>query len=479
MRLMPLALFLVAAPALADDVLWLSPPSDALREQVLGVEGGAEVTRADLLPTDAAWGPADEAALAGLEAGLTDAREYETRLDGELVIMQSLAVPIAAVRALRDEEDRKRLHAALAYQGFAVDRFFGDDLGADERAADFRVALDSKLLPSPWVAAIALEPERAVSPYEIADAPSRVRYEALRGQLGDALPALLAPTVPEGVTLVVDGRPTEITATGTVKLPPGRHLVHAEIDGRIVQRWTLELAPAARENLVVAVDPAALDGWLGALPSAPPRFAAESMAARGGLLIVDPSTDKAFRVGPDGSVTEEAIPEAPKPEKEASDRDGGLGVGLAVGGGWFGSQDFYLVDPINRAPTAGTVNAAAIGLGADITYDIGVLRLAAAMDLAMPVGADHTTLVESTPWRVRPTPMAAVGLRQAQIAVGYVLPHHMALGGRLTLPVTDQLEIRGSALAGLPPKRTRADGSSWQGEALGTAWLGVGWRFGG
>ncbi|MCO4743614.1 MAG: hypothetical protein KC912_02420 [Proteobacteria bacterium] len=473
------ALLAMSGPALAGDVLFLDEPTAELRARVLAAESGLALTMDDLQPAGAGWAQADEDALSALAASLTDARTYETRLDGELVIMQQLALPAEKVTVLRNEEDRRALFAALAYQGFAVDRFFEEDIATDDRATDFRETIDARVVASPWANAVAIEPDQAVTPYEIADANGRARYEETRAHIRTALPALLVAELPRGVDLMVDGRLTKIDASGTVKLIPGRHLVHAEIDGRILERWTLNLGPTERGDVTLSVEPNALSGWVEgftAAPGAPPPAIGKVIAKRGGILVV--RGEQAWRVAGAGAPVAEDLPSA-RSTSTSEVPASGPSVDVALGGGWLGSPDFYFQDPTASEASFATVNAGSIGLGVGFAYDIQALRIVAGADVLLPLGASHSASYAGNSLRVRPTPLLGVGLRQAQIVGAYVLPHHLAFGGRLTLPLTAGLELRGTALAGLPPKRTRSDDSVWEGHVLGTAWLGVGWRFGG
>lgn len=479
MRLIPALLLLVTLPASAGDVLFLSEPDAELRARLLSQEGGDVVTAGDLTTTDA-WTDADDQAFTSLAASLTDARTYETRLDGELVIMQQLALPIEKITAIRGEEDRRALFAALAYQGFAVDRFFGDDISSDERAADFRATVDGRTLPSPWGDAVAIAPDSPVTPYEIADATVRARYEEVRAHVRTALPALLVPELPNGVDLYIDGHPTEVGAAGTVKLAPGLHYAHAQLDGVILERWTVTLSPAERADLQLRHDPAEVSDWLATFassPAAPPASIGKNITTRGGLLVVDPAAKAAYRVSGGGEPVATPLAGPPK-EPSDSDADDGLSIDVALGGGWLGSQDFYYQDPTAAEATAATVNAGTVGLAAGLAYDMGLFRAVGGVDVMLPLGAAHAARYGSSNLRLRPTPFVGAGIRPIQAVVGYTLPYHLTFGARLAVPITSGLEIRGSAMAGPPPKRTRSDDTIWTGHSLGAAWLGIGWRLG-
>ncbi len=476
----------------AAEVVWPAPADAALALQVDAIAGA---TRGPLQPVDlrgaaAAWSAADDAAIDTLEATLRDVRAYETQLDGELIIMADLGPAISAITLLRDGEDRSRLYSALAYQGFAVDRYFSDDLGTDDRAAPFRVNLNEQPVELPWVDAIALEPTREITPYEIAEAPQRVAFTEVQQSVEAALPARVVPVgIPADAQLVIDGREVTVDRTGTVTLPPGRHLAHILWKDHIVARYDLRLAPAERRELSLAVDDAAWSAWLAAFqagdapPDALPAGVAEAITALGGEVWLARAADsrkvEVWKVTPSGATSDTVKLDVATP----TNKDSAALMGSAwvdVGWGWVTSGDFYAQDPANVERTVGSVNGTGpgFGLGADLDW-MGILRLGLAVSVLAPTGADHVAFTGDGSMRLRPYPHVRLGLTYVQLTAGYVFPYHLGLGGVATVPLTSGLELHAGGLWGPAPELTRDDGSTWSGHALGAAWGGLGWRFGG
>ena len=484
MRSLGMLLFGLGASgaAQAAEVVWLSPPSaeDAARLGDYAGARGGPLTPLDLQVTGVDVGPADAAAYERLAAALVQVRAYETRLDGELLIMEELAAPIGAVGVVRNANDRAALFAALAYQGFAVDRYFADDLGVDDRAAAYRITVDGAAIPKPWTDAVALDPERDVTPYDIAEAPQRVRYNQRRASVARQLPARLVPVdLPAGASIVVDGRVTPVGPTGTISVVPGRHLVHVEIGGRVAARFDVRLGVGDKAELTVPISNALIDGWTQALvagqsPATPPALA-PAIAALGGVWIATPGPEGpvAWSIGPDGP-SAVAFPKDVGPDAES---DGSIAVGLSSG--WLSTGDFYTQDPVNTPNTAAAVNAATVGGGASFDLDFGAARVGFGVDVAVTLGADHVALFgPDGRTRLRTTPWVGVGIKPVGLVFGWTFPHHPAGGLRLAIPLGHSgLELRGLALAGLGLTRDRAGAESYQGSALYAANAGVGWRF--
>lgn len=461
-----IAAALVAGEAGAAEVLWLAPGSAADRARVAAAAGASSeaVDAAEVRTAATAWTEADEEAYANLERALAEARTYETRLDGELVIMRDLDGPVAAVGAVRDEADRGRLFAALAYQGFAVDRFFGDDLAAAAEAEPYRALLNDVAVERPWRDAVALDPERAVTAYEIAEAPQRVAYGAVQTLVTDALPASITPRgLPEGGQLVVDGRPAAVGPSGNVKLPPGRHLLHVLLSDRIAARWDVTLASGASAEVQVPLDDATWTSFVSELApggSVPEPVAACVRAIGGALWVVSPGDDglRVLEVTP-GGVEAVALEDPPPTDIVRSSSDGVVfGAGLL--GGWLSSGDFYTQDPGAVPRERGTVNATTLGLYLDIDGEVGPLVFGGGVDALLPLGADHIALTGEGSTRLRAYPHLEVGVRYAVATVGYLLPYHPGAGAELRLPL-GPAEVRLHGLVGLPRQGTRSDDTTY------------------
>jgi hypothetical protein len=453
-------MLLIAGAAAAAEVVWLSVPSDIERAAVAAAAGatGPALSPLDLRAAATRWQAADTEALERLDGALRDARAFEARLDGELVILGDLADPIAAVGALRDDADRGRLYAALAYQGFAVDRYFADTLATDERAAVWRVDWSAHVAIRPWVDALALEPAREITAYEIAEAPQRTAYAAMQAIAAEWLPGTLVPeALPEGAVLVIDGRPTPLDAAGTAKVRPGRHLAHAEVVAEpgappiILARWDVEVAPAGRVPLVTALPDDAWNAWLGALADggAVPAPIGDAVRALGGevWLARGAGRDRAvWSVRPDriSAVTIE------RPRAAPQEAHRGPRLTAGVGGGWWFDDGFWLQSPFDTPNTAQTVNAAAIQASVHARLPVGPARLAIGADLAVPLGADHVARVGSTDFRPRPQPWVGAGFAPAIATLGWIFPWHPAVGVIGAVPLPGPVELQPRVAVGLP-----------------------------
>jgi hypothetical protein len=485
MHVISWALLAFSEPALGAEVVWLSAPSDpqaAERAASLAGATGTALTPVELRTAATAWGPADDEAFSNLERALREVRPYETRLDGELAIMTDLAGPIANIDVLRDAGDAGALFSALAYQGFAVDRFFAEDLANDDRAAPFRLELNATVVEVPWADAVALDPDRQLTPYDIAEAPQRVAYAAVQELVRKALPARIAPVdLPTGARLFVDGRETTATATGTVALVPGRHLVHVERDGRIFARYDLRLTAGQRIDVAVPLSDAAWETWLAAVASGtatdvPAGLAPAILALGGEVWIVDgvPSGSGSYGAWKVTTTAVERFEIAPPITEDAATK-GGWSFVTGLGGGWLSSGDFYTQDP-SSPRTVATVNALTLGVSLRLDRDIGWLRLGVGVDTLVTLGEYHEAYTGNARTRFRPYPHLAVGLRPIQVTFGYLFPYHRAAGLRASVPLAGSLELLGSFACGLPSHRVRSDGSTWDALPVLTGWGGLSWR---
>jgi hypothetical protein len=477
----------LAVPAAAAEVVWLLPPSAEQQAQIaaLAQARGPALTPLELRAAVTRWTEADELALQRLDTELARVRVYEEQLDGELVIVQELEGPVSAVTALRGDSDRARLFAALTYQGFAVDRYWGASLPQASEAEPYRAKVGSLVVERPWLDAIALEPVRDATPYQIAEAPQRVAYNTLRTQLGAVAGAELIPLeVPAGARLMVDGRQQVPGAGGTIPVSPGRHLVHIELDGQIIGRLevrakpgdSITLSPHLPESEWIAL----VDQLVAAAPVELPPRVAELVDALGGevwvaqpgepptVVVLDASGMRPVEL-PGQGPSEQPPPPPPEPRWTAGFTVGALG-------GWLSSGDFYAQDPYRAPHTVGTVNAAALGgwLGADATLELA--RLGVGLDMLVTVGPYHVALTGDGATRVRPVPHVSAGMRWVQLTAGFLFPYHPALGARLELPL-GPLDARVSSWLGMPVPRDRADGTAWEPLPVYVVAAGAGVRF--
>jgi len=482
--LLSLGLTFLLAPqsSLAAEVVWLSPPDDMTRAFVAEQAGASlgALTSLDLRSAATAWTPADQAAYNTLDTVLQEVRTYETKFDGELVIMRDLAGPIAAIGVVRDETDRSKLYAALAYQGFAVNRYFDTALGEDDQAEPYRMDLNGLAIEKPWFDAVALDPDRSVTPYDIAEAPQRVQYGKVQEMVKNSLPASLAPAgLPEGSELVIDGRETEVGAAGNIKLVPGRHLIHVQTDDAILARWDLTLASGDSVDAEVPLTDAIWTGFLDGLAqdgaSVPAELHASIDALGGEVWVGIPGDELAvYKVTTAGvealELERPRNPNDPAPE-------GGFSFAVAGTTGWFYDGNFYRDNPSAGANT-GTVNSGALGLITEGVMDFGMLRIGAGMHTQFTLGSNHfsTYAADAKTTRFRPYPHVLIGHRNVQATFGFQFPHHPAVGGNLIIPVGEPFELRGFSTLLIPLKKTRANGTEYAPWVAGSAGVSLGLR---
>jgi hypothetical protein len=472
---------LASSPALAAEVVWLDAVgADAGVVAAKAGATGKPLSLPDLRYAATQTGPADDERYAALDQTLEEVRKFETQLDGEKLIMADLTRPIEAIGIVRNEKDKARLFSALAYQGFAVERFFADQLGEDEEAAPYRVEVNGQWLIKPWVRAAAIAPARDVTPYDIAEAPQRIKYSQNRTAFADALPAAIEPVgVPANAQLFVDGEPTPLSASGTVRLPPGLHWVHVTLDGRVIDRWQVDLEPGSRQMLEPSVPDSAWSEWATDLASGkvatPPAALAPALEALGGEVWIASGAGRNLDVWRVTATAAEQVEISVSTPDDPSDPSA-TSVVVSAGGGWLGSQDLYYQDPSQDASFA-TVNSAAITVGVSGAYDIGVLRAVAGADVDMTMGEVHEVRFGadgSTPFRLHP--YVGAGVQYAQLTVGYMLPHHLAFGARVTVPLVSALELHVTARLGVATGSPPAD-ATWQGKPVATGFGAVAWRF--
>ncbi len=471
---------LVTAPAVAAEVVWLSPPDDMTRALVAEEAGSTlgALTPLELRAAASAWTQADQESYKRLDTVLQEVRSYETKFDGELVIMRDLAVPIANIQVVRDETDRGKLYGALAYQGFAVNRYFDTSLSDDDQAEPYRLDLNGLAIEKPWFDAVALDPERAVTPYDIAEAPQRVQYGKVREMVKSALPASLVPQgLPDGSSLVVDGRATQVGASGNIKLVPGRHLVHIVKGDEILARWDIRLEPGASVEAQVTLTDEIWTSFLEGLGEGGevPAEVRPCIDALGGeVWIARPAEDLTiYRVTVEGIQTVEL--ERPR----SADTNEGDGLSFAVAGttGWFYDGNFYRDNPAaGRSP--GTVNSGAVGIITELALDMGPIRMGAGLHAQYTLGSSHFATYGDggATTRLRPFPHLLVGIPLVQLTLGYQFPHHPAVGGNLVIPVGDPFELRGFGTALIPLNKPRTTGQTYKPWVAGSAGVSLGLR---
>lgn len=468
---------------MAAEVVWLEPPSEADAARVAAF-AGAE--RGPLSP--AAFRAVltkrtkdDRSAIEGLVIARQAAKEHESVLDGELKILAGLEAPLQEITLLADADDREVVVSALLYQGFAVDRFWGSTLGEDPGAAPWRITIDDAVVERPWLDAYAIAPLRPPTARDISEAPQRDRFEELRSTLAKATRArVLAPDLPAGAVLVVDGQQTEVDDLTVLELVPGQHWFHVELNGHVVARHKVRLSPGQRFQVELPVPQEVWDDLLRHLRTGERRLpgavrpAIEAMD--GEVWFAEKLGDdiRAWKVTPEGAESVE-ISGAP-PSLGGPGPIGNVSVAAWAGPVWLNSPDFR--DQLSDPPEgAGVVNAIAPAVGLELAWDRDWLRYGLGIDLTLPLGEHHVALSAGGGYRLRPTPYLLLGHPLVQASFGFLAPYHLVGGVEGAVPLgKGPLEIRAHARWGRPPPMVRADGTTWEGRSVTTLGVGLGAR---
>lgn len=465
---------LALSTALAAPVVWTAPPSAEQRAFVDAAGGDAEVSLAGLHLRSSA--PEDPAARLGVLAKtLEEVRSYETRLDGERIIMDDLQAALDRIEVLRSDDDRSQVFVALAYQGFAVHRFFGDTLDGEE-AAPWRASIQDTPVPTPWRDAVAIAPDREVTAYDIAEAPQRVAFGQTSSVVKGALPGGLRIEGAQG-EVFVDG--AKVDASGNLRVPPGLHYVHTVVDGQIAAHGKVLLKPGA----TVTVDlsgpaPPAVDlTGLTVGGDVPSALAPLIQAAGGELWVATPARKGAELVAVTASGIRQVTTSTPRPTRSETDGNGLYAV-VSLGGGWLSSGDFYAQAPDVAPHARATVNTAALQGGVAAGLQLGVFRSELGLDALFTPGEHHVALSGDGGFRLRPTPYAAVGVTWLMATGGFLWPYHPVVGAKAALPLPAGLEVRADFRAGIPLSLTRADGTAYTTLPLYTLSGSIAYRFG-
>lgn len=420
------------------------------------------------------WTEADQRAIGFLAEELAAVRPMADVFDGELQIMVRLGAALADVRAVR-AEDRDLIYAALAFQGFAVHRYFQDKLGTDPAAAPYRVQIDGRVEIAPWVNAVALNPERLPSLSDIGDQAELLAFQELRARHLLTQPATVAVTnLPPSGRLLVDGRES---AADRARVLPGEHHLALVVDGRIEARSVRWVAPGESVSLTAPSTPAELRA-LGQTLAGAPTQARLSSAQLATLERLEPPLALVVpgRRGPlvyDLSGAELRL----RVEEKSGDTDRFVARG-ALGAGWLYDGEFLLQNHADGAPeSVGTVNAFTpwLSVGAELR-PLPSLAVGAGLDLGLPVGDWHDLPVGDDTVRLRAYPHLALGHPVAQLTAGLMLPWRLGIGPRVHLPLGRVLELQGAYVYGLGLDRPRESGPEFEPSDCQTAWLGLGAR---
>jgi len=471
-----MSMMLWASVALAGDggsAVWLGvEPDPTLLPQA------TSVTLEALSPAQAV-SDADRQAVALLQQELEDVGPLIDEFDGELAIMSRLDAAINDVHVLESDADRELLYDALVFQGFAVHRYFQDQLATDPAAEPYRIDLNGTVTVRPWVDAVALDPDRDPSPGMLPDESEAIAFDEARAQIRLAPRASVMADMPDGAAIAVDGWPAEPGARA--KVAPGYHRVTVVYDGMVVARAEGRVMSGEDLDVVVGAmseDVSALQAPLSEGPEGyglPPKVADLLGGLEGPVHLVVPGDRK----GPyvyvvDGQAATRLVQESDAPEETVVLR-------LGAGGGWMYDGGWYVDNYFDGAPSEkSTVNAATpIVTGG---FEVRPHRLAAVgagVDLAIPTGAYSTLPSGDQAIRLRAHPHVAAGLPWVQATFGYLFPWNLAVGARAHLPIGDRLELTAAGTYGIGLSFDQ-EGNTESFEAQNTVqgWVAVGGRFG-
>ena len=476
MSLMLWAPIVWSGSALAGDggsAVWLGlEPDPTLLPQA------TTVTVEELSPNQAI-SDADRAAVDALRAELEAVGPLIDEFDGELAIMSRLDSAVSEVHVLSSDEDRALLYDALVFQGFAVHRYFQDQLATDPAAAPYRIDLNGTVTVKAWVDAVALDPDRDPSEGMLPEDSEAVAFDEARAAIRLAPRASVFGEVPDGASIAVDGWPA--VPGGRAKVAPGYHRVAVVYEEKVVARAEGRVMSGEDLDVVVgamADDVLALQAPLSEGPDAyaiPPAVGTLLASVDAPVHLVVPGDRKgAFVYIVDGQAATRLI-------EEAEPADERLVLRVGAGGGWMYDGGWYVDNYFDGAPgERATVNAVTPVLSAG--FELRPRRLVAVgagADLAIPTGTYSTLPSGETAIRLRAHPHVAVGLPWLQATAGYLFPWHAAFGARAHVPVGERLELTAAGLYGLGLSFEQ-DGNpdNFQAQDAFQAWVGVGGAFG-
>jgi hypothetical protein len=464
----------VSLIALAVGIALAQPAGTSV---VLGPSTDASWTSAETWFPAASWTLEDDFLLTTLSAELDAVRPLATEFDGELEIMRRLQDALSGIDALGSEDDREILYQALVFQGFAVHRYFQDQLATDAAAAPYRVEHLGQAVVGPWAAAIALAPERTPDPAVLPEEAQRLAFDALRAQLRLAPAATIEVIeLPADAQVLIDG--VEVANPTSMRVLPGPHWVAVWQDGTQRTRDRVSLLSGETVRLLGPWGPAEL----AALQDQFLASVGEAVPLSDGLLVRLADLDEpVFLVVPaaGGHHTWRVVGGAAVPE--ASSGGGGpswlqpskgFGARVSVGGGWLYDGDYYLLHATDGAPaTKATVNAVPFTAGLSANYWSGLWAVGAGVDLFMPFGEHQTLPSGGNDLRPRVYPHVSAGAIFLQLTAGWLFPWQLGLGAVAHLPLGERLSLSVHGLYGKGWALDRSPDPDFQAGDTLSAWV--------
>jgi hypothetical protein len=470
-------ILLLAGPALADRVLWLTPPDPASASAVARTLPGSTAAPLDTLVTGGV-ATFDPAALDTLRTELGEVRPLADVFDGELQIMSRLAKATDDVHILRSPEERNLLRRALLFEGFAVHRYFQDKLGVEAAAAPYRTGTGADAWVTPWMDACALLAAPAqFADEDIPEPAQRAAFDQTQAQC-QSMPSatFIVGTIASGAELHIDGVKIPHEPGLRVRLIPGRHLFHVNVGDTMLLAQDVRIKPGADAIVSAPFGPTELaelrglalsgsEGW--SVPAAA-KVPIEGFGEP--VYIATPAAEKTLLLRVDGDIATR-LPIRPA-ESPARTRVVGRAT---LGGGWLSTGDFYLQNLDSGAPRAvDTVNAGTPAASLGVSVDNAWWTAGVGLDAQLTVGDFHTLPTGDSTTNVFLYPHVAAGLPWLQATVGPLFPWYVGVGGRARIPLVKPVELFASGVYGLPVDRPRSDGEpTFEPLPLFSAWAGV------
>lgn len=429
------------------------------------------VVPSDAIVPDVRYTAIDAHATRQLGEQLLAVRPLMHKFDGEIEIMSRLDAAADEVRVIRDLQERRLMYQALAFEGFAVRRYFQEGLGTEPAAEPYRVLVGDQVEVRAWVDAIALDPYHEPIQTDVSEEPELSEFQATRDRMLFSAPALVfVDAVPPGASVVLDGQLQISDPAAGYRVYPGRHRLIVMAASTIVQRDDFTIGPGELRHVTVPPSKKELDDLLGALREAPDRVTLTDPLFRAMSALEDPV--RVTAPGPDGLARaydlegDELIRIDPvgddKQQVEAKLR-------LRLGAG-------VIHDPSYEAGAAPDSFATRTGvgpvIGADASWSIawpvadvdamGIagtppsrppLVLGLGLDVFAP-GGEHHVLVDDNPVRLRYAPYVSFGIPQVQVALGAVFPWYASAGVRGSLPLVASSTLDLALMRGLFAFRT-------------------------
>lgn len=475
-------ILLLAAPAFADRVLWVSPPDPASAAAVARTVPGSTSAPVETL-MNGGTGAVQTGAIALLRTELAQVRPLAQVFDGELQIMARLSKATDDVDILRSEEERNVLRQALLFEGFAVHRYFQDKLATESAAAPYRTGEGAEVWVTPWLDACALlAAPLGVKPDDIPEAAERLAFDAAQAHC-QAMPGatFILGDLAAGAEVRLDGVKIEGGPGVRVRLMPGRHLFHVSVGDTLLLAQDVRIKPGADALVSAPFGPSELaelrgrvasgaDGWevpvAARMPIAgfgEPVYIATPAGDKTSLLRVDGTVATAVRIKPPESAT--------RPHLVAR---------ATLGGGWVSTGDFLLQNLETGArQDKYTVNAGTPAASVSVALESLLWHVGLGLDGQLTVGQHHSLPTGDTTTSTFLYPHVAAGLPWAQVTVGPMFPWYLGVGGRARIPLFKPIELFAAGVYGVPMDRPReTDEPTFEPLPLYSAWAGVTVRVG-